>query len=120
MSDQGFAESMERGLAAHREGRVADALAAYRAALSIKPDDAEAMSLMGLALVHGGRSNEGLIFLGRAADTEPRAVGLRMNLAEGFVVAGQQRRALQEFRTVTELEPSHVRAWERVGDTARR
>ena len=118
MSDQVFAESMERGLAAHREGRVADALAAYRAALSIKPDDAEAMSLMGLALVHGGRSNEGLIFLGRAADTEPRAVGLRMNLAEGFVVAGQQRRALQEFRTVTELEPSHVRAWERVGDVA--
>ena len=49
---------------------MADALAAYRAALSIKPEDAEAMSLMGLALVQGGRSNEGLIFLGRATDIE--------------------------------------------------
>lgn len=118
MSDQDFADSMERGLAAHREGRMADALAAYRAALSLKPEDAEAMSLMGLALVHGGRSNEGLIFMNRAVDIEPRAVGLRMNLAEGLVAAGQQRRAMQEFRTVTDLEPGHVRAWERVGDVA--
>lgn len=118
MSDQSFSESMDRGLAAHREGRMADALAAYRAALSIKPQDAEALSLMGLALMHGGRTDEALILLGRAVDIEPRTPGLRMNLAEGFARAGQHGRALQEFRAVTELQPDHVRAWDRSGDLA--
>ncbi|MBB6093668.1 tetratricopeptide (TPR) repeat protein [Povalibacter uvarum] len=118
MSEQSFSESMERGLAAHREGRMADALVEYRAALSIKPQDAEALSLMGLALMHGGRTNEALILLGRAVDIEPRTAGFRVNLAEGFARAGQNSRALQEFRAVTELQPDHVHAWDRSGDLA--
>jgi tetratricopeptide (TPR) repeat protein len=118
MSEQSFSESMERGLAAHREGRMADALAAYRAALSIKPQDAEALSLMGLALLHGGRIDEALILLGRAVDIEPRTPGFRVNLAEGFARAGQNSRALQEFRAVTELQPDHIHAWDRSGDLA--
>ncbi|HEY6640771.1 sulfotransferase [Povalibacter sp.] len=118
MTDSAINELVDRGLEAHRSGRMSEAIAAYRSALAIKPDDAEVLSLMGLALSQGGRPDEALLLLGRAVDIEPKAVGFRLNLAEGFATAGQLRRALQEFQAVASLQPTNVRAWDRAGDMA--
>lgn len=109
-------ELLDQGLAAHRSGNVAEAIVAYRRALALKPDDAELLSLMGLALSQGGRPDEALLLLGQAVDREPNTVGLRVNLAEGLIAAGQRRRALQEYQSVVALQPDHVRAWDRIGD----
>lgn len=116
MSSTAFRETLDRALAAHRAGRLEDALAAYRAAQSLRPDDPEAASLTGLALAQSGRAAEALPLLERAAELAPADPGVRFNLAEGWVYAGQPDRALAVFRQVLELKPGFVAAWSRIGD----
>jgi tetratricopeptide (TPR) repeat protein len=116
MSSTAFRETLDRALAAHRAGRLEDALAGYRAAQSLRPDDPEAASLTGLALVQSGRTAEGLPLLERAAELAPADPGVRFNLGEGCVYAGASDRALEVFRQVLELKPGFVAAWSRIGD----
>ena len=116
MTTKPFRETIERALAAHRAGRLEDALAAYRAALALRPDDAEASSLTGLALAQAGRPGEALPLLERAVELDPGQAGLRFNLAEGYVLARDTERALAALRDVLVLKPNFVAAWSRIGD----
>jgi len=113
MSGQDFAETLERGTAAHAAGRLDEALQLYRSALAVKPGDAEALSLCGLALVHRGEPREGLPLLERAVTLEPGQAGFRMNLAEGLARAGEHERALRELQVVVQNEPGNARALQR-------
>lgn len=105
-----FAETMEKGVTAHRAGRFDEALACYRAALAIQPNDAEAASLCGLALVHAGEPEKALPLLVSAVKLEPGQLGFRVNLAEGFAQAGNADRALHELTAVLAADPKHARA----------
>jgi tetratricopeptide (TPR) repeat protein len=116
MSSIAFRETLDRALAAHRVGRLEDALAAYRAAQALRPDDPEAASLTGLALAQSGRPAEALPLLERAVSLAPADPGVRFNLAEGHLAAGALDRALEVFREVLALKPGFVAAWSRIGD----
>jgi tetratricopeptide (TPR) repeat protein len=116
MSSTAFRETLDRALAAHRAGRLEDALAAYRAAQALRPDDPEAASLTGLALAQSGRAAEALPLLERAVGLAPADPGVRFNLAEGHLSAGSLDRALGVFREVLEIKPGFVAAWSRIGD----
>ena len=116
MTAKGFREAMERGMAAHRAQRLDDALAAYRAALQLAPDDAEANSLTGFALAQAGRPAEALPLLRRAVELDGAQSGLRFNLAEGLALARLPDAALRELQRVVALEPQAVAAWSRIGD----
>ena len=63
MSKAVFFQTLERGVTTHQAGRLDDALQAYRAALEIRPNDPEASSLCGLALLHSGKGEEALPLL---------------------------------------------------------
>jgi tetratricopeptide (TPR) repeat protein len=81
-------DALKRGLDLHKSGRLDEALTWYRAAIAIDADDAEANSLLGLALVHSGRGEEGLSHLRRAVELEPDQVPFRFNLVQGLQQAG--------------------------------
>ncbi len=108
-----FRETIDRGLVAHRAGRLEDAIVAYRAALSLQADDAEATSLLGLAIAQCGRGAEGVELLRRAALRGQDQAGLLFNLAEGLTLAGQPDDALSTLRQVMELQPDSAAAWSR-------
>ena len=114
MSESRFSEAMEKGVSAHQAGRFDEALDCYRAALSLAPDDAEALSLCGLAMVHRGETGQALPALARAVELEPGQPGFRLNLAEGLVQAGRQEHAVQELRTVISAHPGNPQAWHRL------
>ncbi len=118
MTDSDFDSHLERGLAAHRCARFAEAEAAYRAALAITPDDAEAMSLLGLALAHDNQPDQALPMLSRAVELEPTQAGFRLNLAEGLQKAQRYEQALVELQGVIARDPANARAWEKSGDIA--
>ena len=118
MTDSDFDSHLERGVAAHRNARFADAQAAYRAALAITPDDAEAMSLLGLALVQDNQPDLALPMLSRAVELEPNQAGFRLNLAEGLQNARRYEQALVEVQGVIARDPANARAWEKSGDIA--
>ena len=115
-----FAAAIDRGLAAHRERRLDDAISAYQQALRLQPLDAEAQSLCGLAQLHAGRLEVAAPHLLRAVDLEPTQAGFRLNLVEALEAAGNLDRAMKELRIVTGLEPGNARGWEKTGDIAAR
>lgn len=113
MSRSPFIETLERGVAAHQAGRLDDALKAYRAALELKPNDAEASSLCGLALLHSGKGEEAMPLLQQAVDREPGQSGYRLNLAEGLAQTGKSDRAMVELGLIIAVEPSNTAALSR-------
>lgn len=113
MSRSPFIETLERGVTAHQAGRLDDALQAYRAALEIRPDDAEASSLCGLALLHSGKGEEAMPLLQHAVDREPGQSGFRLNLAEGLAQTGKADRAMVELGLIIAVDPSNASALSR-------
>ena len=113
-----FRKLIERGVRAHQRGRLQDALASYRKALKKSPDDAEALSLYGLALLHAGRPDEAARPLRRAVAAEPDQPGFRYNLMEYWEKAGNLEHAAAEAGAVLERDPRQARAWEKRGDYA--
>jgi len=113
MSKAAFIETLERGVSAHQAGRLDDALKAYRAALELQPNDAEAASLCGLALLHSGKSEEAMLLLQHAVDREPGQSGYRLNLAEGLAQTGKADRALVELGLIIAVEPTNAQALSR-------
>jgi len=81
MSRSLFIETLERGVTAHQAGRLDDALKSYRAALELRPNDPEASSLCGLALLHSGKAAEAMPLLQQAVESEPGRTGYRLNFA---------------------------------------
>ncbi len=114
-----MAEALARGADFHKAGQPAEALAWYQAALAMDPDDAEANSLLGLALVHAGRQIEGTSYLKRAVELEPDQAAFRFNLVQALRAARAYGAALAELGAVLARDPESVLAWERAGDIAR-
>jgi tetratricopeptide (TPR) repeat protein len=113
MSRSLFIQTLERGVTAHQEGRLDDALKSYRAALEIRPNDAEASSLCGLALLHMGKPEEAMPLLQHAVEREPGQNGFRLNLAEGLAQTGKPDRAMVELGLIIATDPSNTRALSR-------
>jgi tetratricopeptide (TPR) repeat protein len=113
MSRSAFIETLERGVSAHQAGQLDDALKSYRAALEMRPNDAEAASLCGLALLHAGKGEEALPLLQRAVDREPGQNGYRLNLAEGLAQTGKQDRAMVELGLIIATDPANTAALSR-------
>src|SRR5262245_42134833 len=113
MSRSIFVETLERGVSAHQAGRLDDALRSYRAALEIRPNDPEAASLCGLALLHSGKGEEAMPLLQQAVDREPGQNGFRLNLAEGLAQTGKPDRAMVELGLIIAVDPTNAQALSR-------
>ncbi|MEY4376814.1 MAG: hypothetical protein RJB26_1364, partial [Pseudomonadota bacterium] len=116
MSQEIVQRAMQRGIAAHQNGDVATAEAAYREALSAAPEDAGIVSLLGLAITHQGRAEEGLAFLESALRRFPDHPGLVLNLVEALVPMGAFARAEVLLRGVIAIDKRNPQAWNRLGD----
>src|SRR6188474_2897698 len=96
MSDS-LNDALRRGLHFHKLARLDEALSWYRAAIAISPEDAQANSLLGLALAHAGRAEEGTSYLLRAVELEPAQLPFRFNLVQGLQQARAYDRAMTEL-----------------------
>lgn len=113
MSRSIFIENLERGVSAHQAGKLDDALKSYQAALEIRPNDAEASSLYGLALLHSGKAEEALPLLQQAVEREPNQTTLRLNFAEGLAQTGKADRAMVELGLIIAVDPTNAAALSR-------
>ena len=107
---------IERGVAELQAERYAQAARTLAEARELAPNDAEILSLLGLALMRSGKAAEAGPLLERAVEIEPAEPGFTMNLAEWQAANGQMDVAIAGLRTVAEREPPRPRAWERLGD----
>lgn len=115
MSQSTLNATLNEALAIHRQGSPTRAIPVYERALASSPDDAEALSLYGLALVQAGRPSEAEKPLRRAIEKEPNQPSYRANLAELLFKVGETEAAIEELRKVRESHPTYAPALVRLG-----
>lgn len=115
MSQSSFSLRLQEARAAHRQGSPTRAIPSYEKALAQMPDDAEALSLYGLALVQAGRPSEAEKPLRRAVEKEPGQPAFRTNLAELLFKVGETEAAIAELRQATAGASTYAPAFVRLG-----
>lgn len=103
-------EALQIAVAHHREGRLDQAEAIYRAVLQVDPDNADALHLSGVVATARGDLDRAVALLGRAVERAPALVDAHMNLGRAL---RQQRRfgdAAASFGRAAALRPDLAQA----------
>ena len=94
----------------HRQGRLHEAEVLYREVLKAAPEHPEALHLLGILAMRGGRVVDGVGFLQRAVATSPKQPALLLSLARALLQAGQPHAALATYDRTLALRPDLIEA----------
>jgi tetratricopeptide (TPR) repeat protein/2-polyprenyl-3-methyl-5-hydroxy-6-metoxy-1,4-benzoquinol methylase len=114
-AEQRFAQA----LALHQRGQLAQAERLYRQVLTRYPDHLDALNLLGVLALQGGRNQEAIDLLTRALARNDRIADFHNNIAEAYRRTGQFDAAATHFTKATELEPAFVEAHQNLAATLR-
>jgi len=110
-------EQLGAALSKQQRGLVADAEAAYRAALTETPGDADVLHLLASNLMLQGRNAEAVALLERVIALQPQCVEAYYNLAGALNALGQYPQAVLRLERVLALRPDFAEAWNNLGNT---
>lgn len=99
---------LDAGLTAHREGDIHRAIAAYRQALVVGPENADTLNLLGTGLLQVGETAEAVSFLERATRKQKNNPRLLANLAQCYIALNRYGEACETFRKASRIEPQQV------------
>ncbi len=102
------------------QGRAADAVRYYSAALASRPDSLVAANNLGAELVKNGERDEAIQVLKRIISIHPDAAILPANLGGILEGSGRLAEALESYRTAFSLEPQDPRIHEHVARALKR
>jgi predicted O-linked N-acetylglucosamine transferase (SPINDLY family) len=109
--DSAAADARNRGgMARHAEGRLDEAIAAYRAAIQANPEFAEAYSNLGVALKAKGELEQAEASYARAIALYPEFAAAHVNLGVVLHAQGQAAKAIASFERALALDPGHPAA----------
>ena len=114
-----FRASFQQALAALQRGDAADAAARLRPLLAADPDNADILHALGIALVKAGRGEEGVSFMARAIERNPRQPDFLINLANIHRERGELSEAEPLLRRAVALAPQYVKGWQVLGSLLR-
>ena len=98
-------ERLQRGLAHHRAGRLAEAECVYREVLAERGDEPHALHCLGLLALGTGRAAEALQLLSQAADIWPDHDGVRLAVGRALLAAGCLAEATAHFQAMSDARP---------------
>jgi tetratricopeptide (TPR) repeat protein len=93
-----------------QQGKLVEAAAEYRAALSIKPDYAEAQANLGAVLARLGKYDEAVAAYESALKLAPHLTPILLNLGIAHYRAGKFDRAVTVFQRLLEQRPDVTQA----------
>jgi tetratricopeptide (TPR) repeat protein len=96
------------GAALQEDGRVDDAVAAYRRALQSEPDYALSHEGLGSALRRQGKLDEAILHLRQAVRLHPGFVDARFNLANALAERGDANEAIALYEEVLRQHPDGI------------
>ena len=92
----------------HNLDRPHDAERHYAESLRLKPDNARALTNLGMLQLNDGRGAEAVPHLRKAVTLDPKAVEARHYLARALAQSGQFREAVEQFALVERALPQDV------------
>lgn len=101
---------LQEAIAAHRAGRLAEALAGYRRVLKQAPRHAPALNLAGAAAFHLGHEAEALRLLQAAVRAAPADPEAHNNLGNVLKARGRLPQAAEAYRRALALAPDYAGA----------
>ncbi|HEX4144962.1 MAG TPA: sulfotransferase [Pirellulales bacterium] len=102
--------------AEHRAGRLAEAVAAYRDILALRPDLAEAHGNLGNLLLAQRDRDEAVLQFERATALKPQLFQAHNSLGEIFQARGQLDQAAARYRHVIALRPDLAPPYNNLGN----
>lgn len=105
----------ERGLRFARQGRFAEAEAAFRRVLEIRPGNARDFANLGGALARQGKTAEAVSSYQEALSLEPRDPLTRNNLGMAFADQGRLDAAAAQLEEAIRLDPAYAEAHGNLG-----
>jgi len=109
-SSAGDAQALAAAIRLHQDGRMDEAINAYQALLQSYPEDAGALSALGVALRSNGRGVEALEVLNRGAALHSDDADLAYNLGNARRDAGDADAAIACYRHALQLKPAYLGA----------
>jgi tetratricopeptide (TPR) repeat protein len=107
---------LTRALEQHQRGFLDQAAQLYRRALVARPDDADALHLLGVVAHQQGDHVRAAEWIGRAITRRPTVASYHANLAEVYRALGQLEQAAASCRTALRLQPTHPEAANNLGN----
>ncbi|QJR12640.1 Beta-barrel assembly-enhancing protease [Usitatibacter rugosus] len=107
-------------LALFQSGRLDAAEVAWRALLAARPDDPQALHMLGLILARTGRAAEGRALVDRSIERDRRNPAFLNNRAMLLAEAGRFVDAERDARRAVQLDPLFVAGWIQLGSVLRR
>ena len=92
-----------------------EAIAHYRKALEIKPDNAEAHDNLGIALAGRGQVDEAIAHYRKALEIKPDFAEAHNNLGIALAGRGQLDEAIAQYRKALEIKPDFAEAHHNLG-----
>jgi predicted O-linked N-acetylglucosamine transferase (SPINDLY family) len=101
---------LQRGVALHQTGRLEEAIAAYRRASAVAPDQADPQTNLAVALHQAGRTDEAIAAAARATVLQPTSAVAQYNLGNLLAQVGRLDEAATALRRAIALEPGFAEA----------
>jgi arylsulfatase A-like enzyme/Tfp pilus assembly protein PilF len=109
-----FRETLARAL--RQSGDVPRAIALYRQAVALAPNDADAWYNLAVALQESGNPREGAIALAEVARRDPNRPEVHNIRGTALAEAGNLAEAEKEFRATIAADPRNARAYNNLGN----
>jgi tetratricopeptide (TPR) repeat protein len=109
--------ALAQAYALDRQGRLADAIAAYERLLAAEPRNSDALHLLGVAMARSGRVPEAARTIAAAAELQPDNPAIQANLGNTLNVLGRHVEAAAHFERALQLQPGFVAAAHAQGTT---
>jgi len=115
-ADQDIKPLLEQAIAAHRDGRLAEAETGYRALLQRDPENSDALHLLGMLAAAAGEPQQAIDLVGRAMRGGSTA-DMHNTLGIAHRTLGHFDQALAQFVAASNLRPGLSAAWLNRGGT---
>lgn len=112
-------EALQRALATHQAGRLAEAEQIYRTVLAMQPDHPDALHLLGVAAAQRGELEAARDLLSRARRIDPQSPEAHVNFAGMLTALGRHEEALANYDRALVARPGFFEALHERGVTLR-
>jgi protein O-GlcNAc transferase len=116
---QAVKAAFQSALAALQRGDAAGAAERLHLLLDADPDNADILHVLGIALAKAGRGDEGVAFMARAIERNPRQPDFLINLANIHRERGELFEAEPLLRRAVALAPQYLKGWQVFGSLLR-